>query len=619
MLAISKKEEDMSNSTARMTRRQFLAAAGMIASSIALASCGATPTATPVPPTATKPAAAAPTTAPAAAAPTATKAAAAAAPTTAPAAAGDPKARVIRKILLVAQDNGSDAKEYEMAKFTVEAMRGLGIDVDVNAMPYEQQSDLVWYKRDQWDFTMWQMAGRAERSDPDELLYNLYVASTAKDGYNFVGYINPDYEKVAEAQRAEPDPAKRAVLVKQCQDILNNDQPYVNYVHQMMDYVYNNAVWDSTTISDQAGIGAKNFWTFVNAKPKGDVKDMVLVSGPNITAINPLYISGATDSWITELVWDRLMRIGSDGVPKPWAAEKVTWVDGKTVDITLRQNMKWHDGKPVTIDDVIFSYQTPMGDKVPMYKPFVSRIASITKTGDWTCRILLSAAYVPFETASLAKINLVPKHIWDPIIQGMAGKPDTAEKYQETTPIGSGPFKFVAWKQSQEVNLQANPDHFNAPKMNRWVLRFVANPEAVLGMMHSGELNFISFYAGAPDLLLSEVQKDSKLSVMSTIELGSRFLAMNERRPPFDDVWFRKAVSMTIDKQGIVQGIYKSRAVASNSIIGPGMKAWYNDKLAPIVVDVKAAKQLLKDHGYEWDASGKLMYPAGKTETLVSK
>ena len=61
--------------------------------------------------------------------------------------------------------------------------------------------------------------------------------------------------------------------------------------------------------------------------------------------------------------------------------------------------------------------------------------------------------------------------------------------------------------------------------MRRWVLRFVANPEAVLGMMHSGELNFISFYAGAPDLLLSEVKKDTKLGVVSTVELGSRFLA----------------------------------------------------------------------------------------------
>ena len=598
----------------KLTRRQFLATAAVFTGAIALSACGATPTATAVPPTATKPAAAAATAAPAAAA-TATKAPAAAA-TAAP--AGDPKARVIRKLMLVAQDNGSDAKEYEMAKYTVEAIKQLGVDVDVQAMPYEQQSDLVWYKRDQWDFTMWQMVGRAERSDPDELLYNLFVQSTIKDGYNFVGYINADYEKVVEAQRAETDPAKRAALVKQCQDILNNDQPYVNYVHQMMDYVYNSNVWEPTSISDQAGIGAKNFWTFVGAKPKGDVKDMVLVSGPNITAMNPLYISGGTDSWITELIWDRLMRVGPDGLPKPWAAEKVVWTDPKTVDITLRQGMKWHDGNPVTIDDVVFSYQTPMGDKVPMYKPFVSRIDTITKTGANTCRIVLKTAYVPFETASLSKINIVPKHIWEPILKSLEGKPENVEKQQEKTPIGSGPFKFVAWKQSEEVTLEANTEHFNAPKMRRWVLRFVANPEAVLGMMHSGELNFISFYAGAPDLLLSEVKKDTKLAVVSTVELGSRFLALNNRRPPFDDVTFRQALAMVIDKSGIVNGIYKTRAVAANSIIAPSMKAWYNDKMKPWVVDVKAAKDLLKSKGYEWDAAGKLMYPAGKTETLKS-
>lgn len=595
----------------KLTRRDFLATAAVLTSSIALASCGATPTSTPVPPTATK-AAAAPTSAPAA--PTATKAAAA--PTAAP--AGDAKARVIRKLKLVSQDNGADAKEFEMARFTAEAMKQLGVDVEVAGMPYEQQSDLVWYNRDKWDFTMWQMAGRAERSDPDELLYNLFVQSTIKDGYNFVGYVNPEYEKVVEAQRAETDPVKRATLVKQCQEILNNDQPYVNYVHQTMDYVYNANVWEASTIVEQAGIGAKNFWTFVGAKPKGDVKDMVLVSGPNITAINPLYISGATDSWITELIWDRLMRVGPDGLPKPWAAEKVVWADPKTVDITLRQGMKWHDGKPVTIDDVIFSYQAPMGDKVPMYKPFVSRIDSITKTGDNTCRIVLKSSYVPFETASLAKLNIVPKHIWEPILKGLEGKPENVEKQQEKAPIGSGPFKFVAWKQSEEVTLEANTEHFNAPKMRRWVLRFVANPEAVLGMMHSGELNFISFYAGAPDLLLSEVKKDSKLAVMSTVELGSRFLALNNRRAPFDDVTFRQALAMVIDKAGIVNGIYKGRAVASNSIIAPGMKQWYNDKLKPWVVDVKAARDLLKSKGYEWDAAGKLMYPAGKTETLTS-
>ena len=235
---------------------------------------------------------------------------------------------------------------------------------------------------------------------------------------------------------------------------------------------------------------------------------MVLVSGPIITAINPLYVSGGTDSWVTELIWDRLMRIGTDGLAQPWAAEKVEWVDPKTVDVTLKQGMKWHDGEPVTDRRRDLLVRGPHGRPGPDVQAVrIHHRQDAKQRTTNTVRFTLKKAYVPFETASLAKINLIPKHIWEPILKDLESKGENAEKYQEQTPIGSGPFKFVDWKQSEEVILEANPDHFAAPKMNRWVLRFVANPEAVLGMMHSGELNFISFFGGDPELLASEVQK----------------------------------------------------------------------------------------------------------------
>ena len=92
-------------------------------------------------------------------------------------------------------------------------------------MPWEQMSDIVWYQRDNWDATAWQMVGRPERSDPDEILYNLFHSSTAEKGYNFVGYINPDYDAVVEAQRNEIDQAKRKKLVFKAQEILAPTSP----------------------------------------------------------------------------------------------------------------------------------------------------------------------------------------------------------------------------------------------------------------------------------------------------------------------------------------------------------------------------------------------------------
>ena len=145
-----------------------------------------------------------------------------------------------------------------------------------------------------------------------------------------------------------------------------------------------------------------------------------------INAINPLYISGAADSWVTDLVWDRVMRIGPDGLPRR-GGRSVTWVDAKTVDVELRSGMTWHDGKPVTVEDVIFSYQATSGDKAPMYKPFVTDIASIEKTGARQHALQAEGAERLVPHSTLAKINLIPKHIWEPILTGIAGKPENAE------------------------------------------------------------------------------------------------------------------------------------------------------------------------------------------------
>ena len=67
--------------------------------------------------------------------------------------------------------------------------------------------------------TAWQMVGRPERGDPDELIFNLFHSSTAEKGYNFVGYINPAYDEIATAQRKETDPEKRQALVFQAQEM----------------------------------------------------------------------------------------------------------------------------------------------------------------------------------------------------------------------------------------------------------------------------------------------------------------------------------------------------------------------------------------------------------------
>ena len=536
---------------------------------------------------------------------------------TAPLASTDAQAnRQVRELVLVTWPQAQDPQQYEAARIAAEGMRRLGLKVTVRTMPWEQLSDYIWYNRQKWDMTTWQMVGRPERSDPDELLVNLFSSSTAKDGYNFIGFIDPKYDEIAQEQRVATDSSKRQELIQKAQEMIATAQPYTFLVNPKSIYAYNNQVWDPATIVEQKGIGIKNFWTFVQATPKGSKKDMVLNAQDPVQAINPLYISGKVDSWITELIWDRLVRIGPDGLPRPWAASAYKWVNPTTIDITLRPGMRWHDGTPVTPDDVIFSFTAPKGGKVPMYKPFVANIADITKLNETTLRFTLQKPSAAFLTSTLGKINLVPQRVWAPMLQSLEGKKENAESLQEKTPIGSGPFKFVSWTRGQEVVLEANPQHWAAPKMHRWILRTVANVEAALGELRNGEINFLSDYLGDPAVLTRLTRQDPRITMVASTDIGMQFIAYNERRPPFNDVNFRRALSMVIDRNMIRLVAYKGYGVLADSPVSKALEFWHARNLPQYSFNVAAARALLKKASYEWDTQGRLLYPANQTETL---
>jgi peptide/nickel transport system substrate-binding protein len=372
-------------------------------------------------------------------------------------------------------------------------------------------------------------------------------------------------------------------------------------------------------VVDAKGIGIKNFWTFVGATPVSDQTDMVLNTQAPVQNINPLYISGGVDSWVTELLWDRLMRVGPDGLPQPSAAESVEWVDDTTIAVTLREGMTWHDGQPVTVEDVVYSFQAPAGEMAPMYKPFVAPIESVTATSDNTLEFKLLEPFAAFLTSGLSKLNLIPKHIWEPILAEREAEGLTAEEYQEETPIGSGPFKYVNWARNQELILEANPDHFSAPKMGRWILRDMPNVAAALGGLQSGEINFLSDYTGDP-LLLQQAADSSggAIQLVSTIVVGFRFLAPNHRRPPFGDAAVRRAMATAIGRDQIRINIYKDiYATNADSHVSKALEAWHAPDLPEYgASDIEGARAILEEAGYEWDADGFLMYPEGQTETL---
>jgi len=527
---------------------------------------------------------------------------------------------LVRPLTIVAQPQAASPQEYQAAEMIVDVWKSLGLDVRVRPLSGQQFTQTVWYERQKWDATTWQMVGRPERSDPDELTYNLFVSANIANGYDFVGYNNPEYDRLAQAQREELDLPKRQALVRAAQNLINRDQPYAFLVHPKNLVAFNKAIWDENSMTVQAGIGIRNFWTWTTMKPKGDRRDVILNSTAPPTNLSPFNIPGAQGSWATELVWDRLMRIGPDGLPRPWAAETVTRPTETTVEVTLRPGMKWHDGKPVTIEDAVFSLEAPgYADKSPMYKPFVGNIARVEATGPMSLRITLKRPDAAFLVSSLSKLNLAPKHIWAPIFEQLKSKPETAESIMEPLPIGSGPYKFVSVKLTEQVVLEANPEHWAKPNVNRWIMRITPNIESTLGAMRSGEMNFLTDYTGDPELIAKLAKSAPDIKLSESLDIGFRFIGFNERRPPFNDVAFRRAISAAIDREAIAADAWGGAAVPANSWISPALAFWAVPDIAKQVPggSIDAAKKMLKDAGYVV-VDGKLHYPAGVKETTAT-
>ncbi|MGG5821443.1 ABC transporter substrate-binding protein [Falsiroseomonas sp. HW251] len=525
--------------------------------------------------------------------------------------AGDP----IRKLVIINRPQSNNPQAWQASEMIAQEWRKLGLDVELRAMPRQQQSEVVWNNRDRWDMTMWQMVGRPERGDPDELVYNLFHSSTAATGYNFVGWVDPAYDRLAEAQRIETNPERRQALVRQAQELASQNQPYLFLVFPTQVHAFNKAQLRENSFVTQAGLGLRNIWTYLNVEPIGNRKDLVLNASEPMLAIHPLWISGATDSWVTELVWDRLMRIGPDGLPRPWAAETVTQVDPTTIDLTIRAGMKFHDGAPVTLDDVLYSLEAPgIGNESPMYKPFVANIAKAEKTGERTIRITLKEPDAAFFTTCLAKLNIIPKSFWDPVMRDYLNRPENIERFVVDRPIGSGPFKVTRARLSEEVVLERNADHWAAPKVDRWILRISQNVEATLGMLNRGEINFLADYTGDPELVKQLTQRNRNIVMSEAVDIGFQFLGWNIRRPPFNDPAFRRALSAAVNRELIANAAWNGFAQASNGVVSPALPFWYRQGIVESLPSgIETARRLLQEAGYRV-VNGRLHYPPGVRE-----
>lgn len=295
--------------------------------------------------------------------------------------------------------------------------------------------------------------------------------------------------------------------------------------------------------------------------------------------------AGAIDEVVYANVFEGLTRFGPDGEILPaLASDWEISEDGLTYTFHLQEGVTFHDGQPLTAQDVVFSFTRAMAaDSVNAQKNLFASIAEVEAADDLTAVVRLEQP-----NGSLL-FNLA----WgDAAIVSEA----TAET-NTSNPVGTGPFRFVRWMQGDSIVLERNADYWGEPaKLERATFRFIDDPSAAFAAMMAEDVDTFPIYPSPETLPLLDADPRF-VAVIGSTE-GETLLAMNNRRAPLDDILVRQAIAHAIDRQTIIDGAMFGYGVPIGTHFAPHHPA-YVDLTELSNYDPERSRALLKEAGME--------------------
>jgi len=322
----------------------------------------------------------------------------------------------------------------------------------------------------------------------------------------------------------------------------------------------------------------------------------------NPSTLDPALISDIYGFAVAQQLFDGLVQY--DGTLTIVPAIAQSWKgsrDGLLWTFYLRRGVKFHHGREVTADDVIYSFLRILNPrtgskaaevflKVKGAKDFVERrtrsVQGLRALDSHTVEIELTEASAPF-VASLAMgyIKIVPQEIVEASGEAFGFKP-----------VGTGPFKFVRWKKDDEIVLEANHDYYaGRPYLD--TLQYKVYPGAPMDKIFTAFSNGGLEDSPIPGSELQRVRDGTKYQFVQRHVLGTRFLGFNTAHGPLANPLVRQALVSAIDREALTRDIHQNRYKAAYGFLPPGTYG-YNPAFRPLPFDPSRAKSLLAKAGY---------------------
>lgn len=325
--------------------------------------------------------------------------------------------------------------------------------------------------------------------------------------------------------------------------------------------------------------------------------------------LNPAIVASNGVFFISSKVVEPLAEAsfeGKDGLSPRLALSWEGAEDGRSITFKLREGVKWHDGKPFTSADVAFS-------ALNLWKPLqnLGRIVfanlDTVETPDELTAIFRFSKPTPLQlirNALPVVSSVVPKHLYEGT--------DIAANPANTSPVGTGPFRFAEHKPGEYYRLERNPDYWGKeePKLDEVIYRVLPDRAAAASALEAEEIQLAAFSA----VPLADLDRISRVPGIKVITKGYEALTyqlvveINHRRKELADLKVRQAIAHAIDRKFVIDTIFLGYATASTGPVPKNAPEFYDPDVQTYDFDVAKANALLDE----------AVYPRGENGTRFS-
>ncbi len=250
---------------------------------------------------------------------------------------------------------------------------------------------------------------------------------------------------------------------------------------------------------------------------------------------------------LVTLVYDTLLLRDANGIPRPWLARSIErGGGGRRLTVRLRDGVRWHDGRPLTAADVVFTFGFVAGHPHPRFTPQIRDVERVRASGRHTVRIDLRRPSLGFDDQPLADMPILPAHRWRELPAGQVAPRGPA--------VGSGPYRLARAHPKRGYVLRANRRHFQGvPRVGEIRVPIIGDADRTYRELRARRVDMV------PLSLSGEVGRGLSSSVGISVKRGPSYtgtaLVLNLRRAPFNRLAARQAVARAVDPARIARTV----------------------------------------------------------------